>query len=227
MPAALVAATVVFLCLCAGSAHAATYDITGCNPDGSAQGWTAYVPAATYQSWGVCPSNGDLNNRGIGVANRANVGVLGYTSGRLMFSAPTGTSLVGVGAGVRIQRWDGGYWVGLFTGSGQPLFGYWANDGNGAVASSYTPYSWFNLNHESDVHLEVGCSSLCDTAWMGSSGLRAEAQMYDPITVRIEDDAAPTETITGGGLVSNAYATGTQTITYNASDASGIRSYPD
>ena len=181
------------------------------------------VRIASYQSGIVCPYNGDLTSRGLGVANFPNVGVLGYSGGGLMFKAPAGTTLAGIGSGVRIQRWDASYWLGLFSASGQNLFGFVANDGNGAPAGAYTAHSWFNMNREANVHLEVGCSALCDTSSFPGSGFRAWAQLFDPITVRIEDDDPPSEAVTGGGLVAGPYATGTQSVTYNASDASGIR----
>jgi hypothetical protein len=222
VPAAIVAVALALPCLYAGSARAGTYDVTSCNSDGSASGWAAYG-SSSYQSGIVCPYNGDLTSRGLGVANFPNVGVLGYSGGGLMFKAPAGTTLAGIGSGVRIQRWDASYWLGLFSASGQNLFGFVANDGNGAPAGAYTARSWFNMNREANVHLEVGCSALCDTSSLPGSGFRAWAQLFDPITVRIEDDDAPSEAVTGGGLVAGPYATGAQPVTYNASDASGIR----
>ncbi len=222
MPAALVAVAIALLFVFAGTARAGTYDVTSCNPDGSAAGWAAYGSAA-YQTGIVCPYNGDLTNRGFGVANYPSVGVLGYSGGGLMFKAPSGTSLAGIGGGLRVSRWDASYWLGLITASGQNLYGYWAHDGNGAPAGAYTAHSWFTLNRESDVHLEVGCSSPCDTALLPGTGRRVWAQMFDPITVRIEDDDAPVETLTGGGVLTSPYATGTQAVTYSATDASGIR----
>jgi hypothetical protein len=206
-----------------GAARAGTYDVTSCNPDGTAAGWSSYG-GSSFARGITCPTGGDLNNRGLGAADMPNVGMLGYSAGGLMFQAPAGTSLAGIGGGVRVQRWDSTYWLGLIAGSGQNLYGYWANDGTPAQVSAYTPNRWFPLNHESNVHVEVGCSGWCDTSLAGYAGYRAWAQMFDPITVRIEDDDAPVETVTGGGLVTNAYATGTQAVTFGATDASGIRS---
>jgi hypothetical protein len=219
---ALIAAAVAALCLFGETAKAATYDVTSCNRDGTAAGWAAYGTTA-FQTLIACPYNGDLTSRGLGVANWPNIGWINNSSGGLLFRAPSGTSLVGFGAAIRIQRWDGPYAIGLFSGSGQPLYSFWANDGNGAVASSYTPQAWFNLNRESAVDLGIRCPSFCDTTAMGPYGVRAWVQLFDPITIRIEDDDAPVETLTGGDLVSNAYATATESVTYNATDASGIR----
>jgi uncharacterized protein (DUF2141 family) len=219
---ALLAAAFALVWLWPATAQAGTYDITSCNGDGTAAGWTSYG-GSSYARGITCPSNGDLNSRGLGAADMPNVGVLGYSNGGLMFQAPAGTSLAGVGGALRMQRWDASYWLGLITGSGQNLYGWWANDGTPAQVAAYSAHAWFPLNHESNVHLEVGCSSSCDTTPVGSSSYRAWAQMFDPITIRIEDDVAPVETLNGGGLLSNPYGTGVQTVTFGATDASGIR----
>lgn len=224
---AILAALIVamsFVCLFRGTAQAGTYDITSCNSDGSSAGWSSYSSGSWVQSGIACPTNGDLASRGFGVANLPNVGIVGNSGGGLQFKPPAGTSIVGIGAGVRIQRWDDGYWMGLITASGLNLYGAWANDGQAGYTGAYTASGWWNLNHESGVHLEVGCSGLCDTAAIGPSpSFRVWAQMYDPITIRIEDTGAPSETISGGSLLGGTYATGTGTVTYSASDASGIR----
>src|SRR3954462_13918782 len=128
MPAALVAVFVALFCLLAGSARAGTYDITSCNPDGTAAGWAAYG-GPNYQSGIVCPYNGDIANRGFGIANFLNRGVIGTSSAGLMFTAPAGTSLVGIGSDIRVSRWDQNYWVALMTASGLKLYGYLPNDG--------------------------------------------------------------------------------------------------
>ena len=221
MPVALLVAAFV-VCLTSGRASAATYDVTSCNPDGSISGWTPFGGSA-YHTSAVCPTNGDLSNRGLGVYNAVSVGMIGASGAGYSFHAPTGTSLVGIGAGVRIQRWDGAYWLGLVSGSGQPLYAYWANDGNGATAGAYTPQSWFGMNRESEVDLEVGCAALCDTSWLPGPGVHAWAQLFDPITVRIEDNGAPVETVGSGGLLSGPAASGTEAVGFDASDASGIR----
>ena len=170
---ALIALTIT--CLAPAVARAASYEITSCNPDGSAAGWSSYGGSG-FQSGIVCPYNGDVTSRGFGAANAVNAGVTGSASGGLMFKAPAG-----IGTSLRIQRWDASYWAGLVAGSGQMLTGFWANDGNGANAGIYSAHSWFNLNHESNVHLEVGCGGLCDTAWMAPAGFRAWAQLFDPM----------------------------------------------
>jgi Bacterial Ig domain len=220
MPVALVALAVALFCALAGTARAGTYDVTSCNSDGTAAGWTPYGGPAYVEAF-VCPYNGDVSNRGLGVANLPNSGVIGNSSAGLMFKAPAGTSLVGIGTGIRVSRWDASYWVGLMTASGLNLFGYLPNDGAGP--SSYSAHSWFALNREGNVRLEAGCPGLCDTASLPGVDRRVWGQMFDPITIRIEDDGTPSESLTGGGLIANAYATGTQSVTYSATDASGIR----
>jgi Big-like domain-containing protein len=219
---ALLAAAFALVWLWPATAQAGTYDVSSCTSSSSVNGWSVYG-SASFQEGIACPSNGDLVHRGFAVANAPNIGTIGSSGGGLRFKAPAGTSLVGIGAGLRVQRMDSSYWLGLIGASGQLLFGYWANDGSAVPASSYTPNAWFSLNHESDVHLEVGCSGLCDTSVTGSPGYRAWAQAFDPMTIRIEDTGAPTVSVTGGSLLGGSYATGTQAITYDASDASGIR----
>ncbi|HEX6461505.1 MAG TPA: chitobiase/beta-hexosaminidase C-terminal domain-containing protein [Thermoleophilaceae bacterium] len=222
--AVVLAAALALICLLCGSARAGTYDITSCNPDGSTNGWSAYSNASWVRSSAVCPTNGDLTNRGLSVENAPNVGVVGSSGGGLVFRAPTGTSLAGIGASVRVQRWDTAYWLGLITASGSNLYGAWGNDGSTGYLGSSLPYTWFGLNRESDVHLEVGCSGLCDTGAFGSAPYyRVWAQLYDPIRIRIEDDNAPSETITGGSALASPYVAGVQGLTYSATDASGIR----
>jgi hypothetical protein len=180
LPAALIILAV--LCLPCASAHAGTYDITSCNPDGTAYGWSPYRSGSWVQSGIACPTNGDLGGPGLAVVNVLNAGVTGYSGGGLMFNAPAGTSLVGIGTSLRMQRWDDSYWLGLITGSGYNLYGAWANDGRPGYTGVYTPTTWFGLNREGNVHLEVGCSGLCDTAVIGSwPYYRVWAQMYDPI----------------------------------------------
>jgi hypothetical protein len=177
---ALIAIAFALSGLSPGAARAGTYDVTSCNPDGTAAGWTFYGPS-TFARGITCPSNGDLNNRGLGAADLPNVGMLGYSAGGVMFQAPAGTSLAGIGGGIRVQRWDANYWLGLIAGSGQNLYGFWANDGTPATAGAYNPNAWFSLNHEGNVHLEVGCSGRCDTSPAGYAGYRAWAQMFDPM----------------------------------------------
>ena len=210
-------------CLLCATAQAGTYDVTSCNPDGSAAGWSAYANGSWVRSSISCPANGD-QNRGLSVANAPNAGIASSSGGGLQFKAPSGTSLAGIGAGLRLQRWDSTYWIGLITASGSNIYGAWGDGGGSGYANATTPYTWFGLNHESDVHLEIGCPGFCDTAAFGSAPYyRVWAQAYDPIRIRIEDNNAPSETITGGSLLASQYVAGVQDLAYTATDASGIR----
>src|SRR5581483_1486349 len=122
-----------------------TYDITSCNPDGSAAGWSAYANGSWVRSSISCPTNGD-QNRGLSVVNVPNSGVINGSGGGLAFKAPSGTSLAGIGAGLRLRRWDSAYWIGLITASGSNIYGAWGDGGNSGYAEAATAYSWFTLN---------------------------------------------------------------------------------
>jgi hypothetical protein len=208
-------------------ASANVYTVRACDAaDGVNNSW-AGIPSASkgVTAYSACPSGGNPR-RGLiahnviarrGTPNAVSRGTLAG----LVFAAPPGTVIVGIRAGYHFYRagagWRAGLWNGrkLIKGCGR---------GSAACERSATD-EYLRTPRSALLYVAVICAAAsCPTTRTGdtaSGSLQAAASLYSA-TVTLADNSAPTIDDVGGSLWSDGWHSGTQTVTFGASDNTGI-----
>ena len=217
------------LALNPGSARAGTYDVVACDtaPGGVHGSWT---PVATEKmgtmQW--CPSAG-REAAGLWAGNGLNVGTIPpFAASQQKFDAPPGTSIVFFSARYMFRRFDPYWRLGVFADT-QMLHGCEpAAQETGCFFNSQSidgdsTWGWQpGQIHQVSVVTACGSGTGCRSDAAAPHGDRAGVRLYGA-TVRIHDESKPAIWATGGGLASDGWQRGTQTITFASSDNVGLR----
>lgn len=224
---ALTSAALASLALAPITAHAGSYQVSSCDYAGGAQNaWTADSNHAKMPAFSACPSNGDWA-RGIIARNAVPASgslLVPYSAAaRQWFTSPPDTGITNVRFSGQIFRAVGQRWsVGLSNGS-QILAGASASNTNG--------WSWTTTDADvavpgnRTVYWEAACyeTAGCDTKSTGdpaSHYVRAAVWVRGTI-VTISDPTYPAAGW-GGSLTSAGWLRGDQSLSWSASDNSGI-----
>jgi Bacterial Ig-like domain len=213
----------------AAIARAGTYDVIACygGPDNS---WVQAADAG-MAAYDLCPNNpGDMMS---GIIARASVGS-GTTPYRhdayQTFTAPPGTSLVGMSFSVAIARWEQFWSVGFvafdgnFDQGGLP-WGCYPGPACGITPHWFTGPYWIDLSGHTQVRVEARClnPSGCPLASTGQYPYARATIAIANVAVRVQDYTPPALGWSGGGLLSDGWLKGPQGVSFDASDNVGIR----
>lgn len=223
--------TVAILPLAAGlglataAASAGTYDVLACDAaetlGGDVQSLVLYENSS-FESLVHCPTDNSYPD-GIISHNRkieGNKALWGRGAGAT-FTAPAGNY-------VREVQWRGVMsrtacdWATGIAANGQFVYGLAAN--NNCAQVGLDEDRWVAINAGSfSVGVACGNVSGCSTAPV-SWGWHDHAVSIrtHSLRVRVEDTTAPSVTNLGGPLAAGAWVRGTQSVTYDATDAAGI-----
>jgi hypothetical protein len=204
--------------LCPVAVQAGTYDVPACDAAGGANNsWVPFNNISSVAAYAECPSGGDPNR---GLVARTALTDAGNSQGvmaRLLFAAPPATTIVALRASYDFFRSDAHWEAALSTGS-QVLRGCPAGGVNLCSASSVD--EWIGVPNAGAIYIDVFCAaSSCPQGRDPSVG--AKARLYSAV-VRIQDDQPPTIGSPGGGMWSDGWKSGMQTISFDASDNTGI-----
>jgi len=207
-----------FLMGAPAGAGAGTYDVAACDAAGGLNNsWVASTNApGVVAAYAVCPSGGDpargmIARSVVAAGSAATQGALA----RLTFYAPPGTAIIGVRASSEFTR-NSSHWQAALSNGAQVLRGCFA--GLAESCSTSAVDEWTDIPASAQLHVEAYCAiSDCD---LGSSS--ANARLYSAV-VRVQDDLPPSIDAPGGGLWADGWIGGTQTVQWQASDNTGIR----
>jgi hypothetical protein len=209
------------------SARANVYAVRACDAaDGVNNSWTG-IPSTSkgVVAYSACPSGGNPRRGLVAhnvIARRGTPsGVDRGTLAGLEFAAPPGTAIVGIRTGYHFYRanpsWRAGLWNGrkLIKGCGP---------GSGMCERSATD-EYIPTPRSALLYVGVTCAApSCPNARTGDKArgsLQAVASLYSA-TVLLKDDTTPTIDSIGGSLWSDGWHSGTQAVSFSASDNSGI-----
>jgi hypothetical protein len=225
MKAAFTAATaaIVVALAAAASASAGTYDVYACDSahGGGSPSWGAAVDPG-FTAYTECPGG-----QGIVARTVWDNGYSGFLQGGYqIFDAPPGTTIDSFHGYVKIQRPDCNWGVGILASNGDltgtALWYLFA----GQCGVYGIDWHWVDLGvNASRVRIEARCGAGSCYRGQSNSSLPpvAETQIRD-VRVTVRDDGAPSLTSGGGQLWTSAgWLGGTQDISFDASDASGIQ----
>ena len=215
----------VLLCWSA-VARAGSYDVVACDAAGGANNsWAPVVGnSLAVTAYTECPTGGDPS-RGMIARNivAANSSASGNVVAQMKFTAAPGTTIVGLNAAYDFYRDDPQWEAALSTGAavlrGCPIGG----PPGCTIASSG---EWIDVPGGSQVlYIDAYCAtSGCPLAGSdpAHSYLSARARLASA-TVRLQDDSPPAINSVTGGLWTDGWKNGTQTVAVNTTDNAGIR----
>ena len=199
------------------SANAGTYKIDNCpsapGGNGNAGAWTVFGSPQAPQ--GSCSGSG---------------GYIGPQGGELTYDSNAGVQIAAPeGSGITIREAQV-WWTALQSVSGAHVYAI-ASASSGAFWQSFAPaeYRWSPLTLQppsttTELTLDAYCSA--DDGGSGctfGSGEDPILQLFGA-QLTLEDNSLPSGNVTGGGLAGSGTVSGTQALTYTASDPnSGVR----
>lgn len=205
----------------ASAATAGAYTVVSCNaapPTHSGAAWQ--VQAGSVNSYQLCPSHGGGTPNTRGISTRA-VGrtFSGGEFSRWWFYAPPGTTISRLDWAGRIAR-DSPSWATEISAQGgvsyARLIGYGAQPG----ASQYT--SAFEIPNPTTVWTPAGTTSLTQNVQCGAGSCASGATMHTyHAAVTLTDHWNPS--LSMGGVAEGEWVRGDRTISFNASDNTGIK----
>ena len=175
---------------------------------------------STYEAW---PSNGDWW-RGLVARNTVAGGWVGkWAMAGGGVTALPGTNFAEAYVKLGVQRPDWGYSVGFFSNGN-----FIASQGCKAfeTCASLGGEAWLDLGGATRFDFGAQCfhQGLCSTAWVATqSTWQAAIELYG-LALRVVDHTAPDVRLTGGALASGEWVRGSQAVSFDAVDNSGIRS---
>jgi hypothetical protein len=230
---ALVAGTMLAALLAvAPAARAGTYEVTACDSDDEFA-WTSWAKTTARNTAGdnigvalaSCPT-GEQITGGIYVTTQYHPGDFSFARARSAFAsarlapgggyaawtftAPAGTSVAAVEATASCRIPSGIVAGGFASSSPGVLTGTCPPDRFDTV--TYTPGAGSTF-----ARISVSCIAVSYTC-----GQNPHHISMQHVTVTVDDPVAPTVTVTGGSLTAAGVRSGTQSVTFNASDNAGI-----
>ncbi len=237
MAAALAAALVVAWGLMgAASAHGAEYRVSACGSNAANQNHllTASVSDGHFSAYTACPNDGNSHYVGVAALANVNAGTAPFFSSALQsFVAPGGTTIRRVHVKAEGRAWNGD-WTSLlqastdrFASNVWNLSGCGGNPGsvNGCVSALVNLDQNYEIPGATGIRSVAGCANFggCTTFSTGTWPYSRSYYFIHELDVTLDDYSAPAVSATGGGLASGHWLNGTESLTFNASDNSGIR----
>ena len=207
-----IAAMLATIAVAASSAHAGTYTIYNCPsapvPNGSAGPWSVFSSGSPYTQKSTCSG-------GLGDFIGPLAGSIGPgTSSGVILYAPSGITITYISV----------YWYAAGDTNGTPIFGdayaggTLMGEGDAPVNHSFTPDHFSLPAGSTSFNLQDYCST--GNGPNGCNFASAETPMLKMLgsAITLEDDTPPSGQATGGGLFSSGEVSGTQSLSYSASD---------
>src|SRR3954468_1757551 len=212
--------------IAAGPATAGVYKVGACDAaDGSNASWGLVASRPTVTASVACPSNGS-RGRGISAHNvvargKAPKTVKRGTTAALVFTAPPGTSIVGLRAGYYFYRADPS-WESFLSADLLPLKGCF---GGNTECESTAKSRFVRTPPSAALYVGVVCNAAkCPTTPTGErsrGSVQALATLYSAV-VSLRDDSAPGIADPTGALLAGSWVSGKQAVHVDATDNSGI-----
>src|SRR4051794_37776426 len=215
--AAVAASLISFVFFC-GIAKAGVYEVRACDAaDGVNNSWVAHTNAPWMTAYTQCPTGGD-QNAGMVARSTMPAQATGTSQGvvaQMVFTAPAGAAVVGLRASYRFSRTDATWEAALSNGQ-QVLRGCPAGGANSCgIAVSDED---FGIPPSSVIYIDSFCAfGSCPFG----AGAGASARLYSAI-VRVSDDSPPSVGSASGSLWSDGWKSGTQDVSFDASDNVGV-----
>jgi hypothetical protein len=233
----VVAAIAVMVCVLAvpSLARGAQYAVHACGGEAGDQNHLLTPSASDPRmvAYMECPF--DLNGHRVGIAAIAGVNkgtVPVFANAMQSFVAPDGTTIQHVHMKGEGRTWNGD-WVSLLQAStdrfGSSLWnvaGCRTNPGsaNGCVSALGNLDQDYDLPGATGIRAVVACGNYagCTTFSTPSWPFSRAYYFIQDFDVTLNDASAPSVVLSGGGLTSGQWLHGSQTVTYRATDNSGI-----
>ena len=232
----IVATALALTCVLGGVAQGAQYKVSACGAGASYQNhlFSASTSDARMSAFTACPNDGSGHQVGVTALagiDRGKVPV--FANAIQSFVAPAGTTIRRVHVKAESRTWNGD-WSALLQASNDRfgsslwnLSGCAGNAGstNGCVGAVDEAEQNYEIPGATGVRAVVscgnfaGCTTFSTDVWPFT---RAYYYVRD-FDVTLDDVANPAVSVTGGVLASGQWARGTVGLSYNATDASGIR----
>src|SRR4051794_36237797 len=222
----------------AGSAsvEAAQYRVSACGPSANYVNHllAASVSDARMSAYTACPNDG--SGRQVGVTTLAGIDrgtVPVFANAIQSFVAPEGTAIQHVHLKAQGRTWNGD-WSSLLQASNDRfgsslwnLSGCVGNAGsaNGCVSAADNIEQDYDIPGATGVRAVVSCGNFngCTTFSTGVWPYTRSYYFIRDFDVTLEDASVPSVALTGGTLSSGQWLRGTQALSYNTSDNSGIQ----
>jgi hypothetical protein len=220
----------------AGVAHGAEYRVSACGAAGSYQNHllSASTSDGRMSAYTACPTDGNGHFVGVAALAGINVGTVPVFANAIQtFAAPPGTTIRRVHVRAAGRTWNGD-WTSLlqasadrFASTAWNLSGCGGNVGsaNGCVSALVDVDQNYEIPGATGIRALVSCGN-----WSGCTTFSTDLWPFTrsyyfvhEFDVTLDDLSNPVVTPTGGGLASGQWLRGTHSLTFNASDNSGIR----
>jgi len=201
-------------------ASAGSFDIPACDAaNGANNSWAGFATNTSVAAYALCPSGG---NPGRGIIARTALIDAGNSQGvaaRMQFNAPPATAITGIRASYDFYRGDTGWEAALSTGS-EVLRG--CPDQAATPCWATAADEWIPVPNAGAIYIDVYCATAagCQQSTDPNSGARA--RLYSAI-VHIQDDQPPTIGSVSGSAWTASWQGGTQNISFDAADNTGIQ----
>ncbi|UTI63934.1 Ig-like domain repeat protein [Paraconexibacter antarcticus] len=217
-------ATIALALAAPAAAHAGTYDVPACAAAaGTNNSWTPEINGSNWvTAYAQCDGSGSPSS-GLVARNAVQDGtVTGGVNARMLFTAPAGTSIVGLLASSDLYSANS-RWRAALMGDQTVLRGCGVGTPGGCTWN--VDNERINVPHTSNIAISVYCPG--DSCPLNSGSpdhnyLEAIARLSSA-TVRIEDNTAPTVASVSGGLWQAGWRRSAQTVSFDASDNTGIQ----
>lgn len=206
------------------AAHAGTYDVPACAAAaGVNNSWFPEISGSDWvTAYSQCDGSDNLNS-GLVARNVVQDGtVTGTPNARMYFTAPTGTSIVGIRASSDLYS-ASARWQAALAGDQTILRGCGVGSPGGCTWK--LDNEWIDVPHTGNVSISVFCPGESCPLNSGSANhnyLEAIARLSS-VVVRVEDITTPAISSVSGGLWEGGWKRGTQTVSFDAADNTGIR----
>ncbi|MEA2457165.1 MAG: hypothetical protein QOC95_137, partial [Thermoleophilaceae bacterium] len=220
----------------AGAAHGAEFRVSACGTNAVSQNHLlgASVSDGHFSAYTACPNDGDGHYVGVAALANVNAGTAPFFSSAIQsFVAPGGTTIRRVHVKAEGRTWNGD-WTSLlqastdrFSSNVWNLSGCGSNPGSatGCVSALVNVDQNYEIPGATGIRSVAGCANFggCSTFSTGSWPYSRSYYFIHELDVTLDDLQIPVVTATGGGLASGNWLHGTQSLSFKATDNTGIR----
>jgi hypothetical protein len=234
MAVALVA--VAWAALGGAVASGAEYRVSACGESAGFQNHllSASVSDGRMSAYTACPNDGDGHFVGLTALAGIDVGKVPVFANAIQtFTAPAGTTIQRIHLNAEGRTWNGDWAAVLqastdrFASNARNLSGCTGNAGsaNGCWAALREQDQEYELPGTTAIRALVACGNFAGCTTFSTDRWPFSRAYYfiHSFDVTLADDSNPAVSATGGGLASGQWLRGTQSLTFDASDNSGIR----
>ncbi len=200
------------------AAHAGGYDVFACNGFGGGSGSFASVADPGMTAYHECHGGDGMIARNVWHGGQGS----GFLQGAYqIFDAPPGTIVESIHFDARMERPDC-RWALQLVASGYDLGGtvLWGLGASGDPNCGIYGWDWWHWDYGVNAP-RVRFEARCGVGWCPRDRLNA---LYTKnVRVRVRDDTPPDIGGARGGLWSDRWVSGTQSVAFDAGDGAGIR----